>query len=180
MFELFSISISVMLILFGGFVLQILAAEFENTAFSLASFFITLTVLEIFGVPIWATILAHPISVFTMLLLYILIGVFYSALYSWPNYIDANASKIERGYKNWKNVYKTGNFEGYVSSADYPFIASDHKNKIISWMITWPFAATWELSHKPITKLWDTAYTLSGKLFNAVSHKRASRYKIDD
>jgi hypothetical protein len=160
------------LLLFVGF--GIFSSEIDSFSAGLVTFVVGLVGMDLlFGVPVWEQIVSNPLVVLLFLALYFVAGSAYAVLWRWRRFIYSNNDRIERSFYAWKktqaNTGNTTDFESFLESNDYPFIASNHQSQIAAWVMLWPFGLLWDLMHRPARWIYDICYHMLGALLNRVS-----------
>lgn len=182
---------------FGIFLLAFLAvgivvSEYDNFAMGTFTLIAGLSLLQwVFDVPVWAAIVSNPFIVILFAIVYIACGSFYTGFWRFPNFVSKNKLKIQLAYESWiKNSNPSASkeeytdklrseqkFEEFLDSPSYPMSASSNKNRLASWVLMWPFALLWELSHKPAIWLWEAIYYNLGEVFQQASKKAARKIR---
>lgn len=159
----------------------ILAAESENWVFTTITIISTFAALELFfKLPIWATILANPISILLFIFMYVALGAAYTAIWRWPEALRDSARRIEDSYALYAKNCKNPSKKEFMSSAAYfSFTASANKNRLANWVLAWPLSLLWELARKPAIWVWNTAYDILGNLFERIG-KRVTNNILKD
>lgn len=161
-----------------AFIIVILFNSVKDNALIAYCFIVLGGVLLEFGfkIPIIASIIANPILVVIGFITYIAIGILYAATFELPRYLYKNKDSIKQAHKNWVNTNKQ---QGIVSNQDEEFLnsyyndfsISKNKDKILSWIILWPYKVLWDISHKPFIFLWNKIYTITYKTFSEITNK---------
>lgn len=159
-------------LLFVGF--GIFSSEINSLAAGVTTFVVGLMSMDlIFGVPIWEQIVSNPLIVLLFLVLYVIAGSAYAVLCRWTRLIQSNSDRIDRKFYHWKqNQSRNGDpidFDSFLESTDYPYKASDHKEKIAAWIMLWPFGVLWDLMHRPARWIYHTLYQMLGSSLDRVS-----------
>jgi hypothetical protein len=177
MFELIALLGGFWFIVFIGLIVVtgIVASEIDNFALGTATFVIALIGAQVlFDIPVWAAIASNPLSLVLFITLFTLIGAAYTAIWRWPEFLRDNASTIKSAYNQYKNKHK-GNFDEFLQSDSYEFTAAKHKDRLATWIITWPFSLVWELSRKPIKYVYKIIYEALGGAFERIGISVARR-----
>lgn len=184
-----------MLFLLSFVVMGMVVSAYDNVMLASLTLIAGLAALQwIFGVPVWASIVANPLIIVLFAAAYIVIGSFYTGLWRFPNFVSSNKLSIRVNFEIWvKDVYRTDTkeqyianlksdekYEEYLDSTYYPMSASKNKTRLASWVLMWPFALTWELSHKPAIWIWDTVYSNLGEVFQQISKRTARNLRNKD
>ena len=182
---------------FGIFLLAFLAigiivSEYDNFAMGTITLIAGLSLLQwVFGVPVWAAIVSNPFIIVLFAIVYIVCGSFFTGFWKFPNFVNKNKLNIQLAFETWiKNTYPSSSkeeyvdklkseekFEQFLDSTSYPMSASSNKNRLASWVLMWPFALLWELSHKPAIWLWELVYYNLGEVFQHVSKNAARKIR---
>lgn len=177
------------LIFLAAFVIfGMVSSEYDDFFWGSLTLISGLSIMEWgFAVPIWASITANPLTFFIMAAVYIFVGASYAGFWKFRNFVLKNESKIKSEFIQWiksspsyerkddiTEILKSDEkFEQFLDSNYYPMAPSKHKNRLANWVLMWPFALLWELSHKPAIWLWDTIYSQLGTLFLEISKSTA-------
>lgn len=192
---LFGLSGGIMfgIFLLSFFVIGIIVSEYDNFAFGTLTLLTGLSVMQwVFGVPVWATFVSNPLIIMLALAAYVLIGSLYTGVWKFPNFVIKNKLNIQLSFENWikinfpssskeqyiNHLESEDNFEQFLDSPSYPMSALKNKNRLASWVLMWPFALLWELSHKPAIWLWDIIYSNLGEVFQNVSKQTARKNRV--
>lgn len=139
--------------------------EFERSGFATLSVIIGLGLLQTaFGFNIVGAILANPIADLLWVGFYILLGVCYSLVrwnaycYSWRYQYDRATSSYER--------------DSLWARRPEP---SNSKNRIMTWMMFWPWSAFWLFLSDFLTNIFEWIYTR----FATVYYRIAARHMAD-
>lgn len=167
----------------GGLLLFIVAgvvaAETDSALASGVTFILGLLVLNYgFNISVLSVLAANPLWIVGYIILYIGAGALYTALWRWPEYIRKNKEKILDIYSRWaakKGGAEDNSFEAFMDSSDYRFNASQHKERLGTWVGMWPFSLFWELLRKPASWIWNTAYKSLGTLFQRIGRNTARK-----
>ena len=164
------------------------ASEYDNFFWGTLTLVSGLAIMQwIFGVPIWATITANPFAILIFAAIYVLVGAIYAGFWRFRNYVLSHEGKIKSDFISWIKSSPNYNskddisslissdqkFEEFLDSSYYPMAPSKHKNRLANWVLMWPFALLWELSHKPAIWVWNTIYAQLGSLFLEISKNTA-------
>lgn len=176
MFELgFMAIIGIALFVVAG----IFAAEMDSALMSVATFVIGLLALNyVFEISVFATFIANPLWIVGAVVLYVAAGAAYTALWRWPEFIRKNKDHIMRDYADWaknRDDNKDNSFDAFLNSYQYKFNASEHKERLGTWVGMWPFSMTWELARKPAIWVWNTSYKSLGELFQRIGQRTARK-----
>jgi len=188
MFEMMLISAGgLWLGLFGLVVLSGMfwASHVDSFILGLGVIFISLVSAQfLFAIPVWATIVANPFILIMYIVFYGAIGSIYTALWRLPNYIKKNGDRIQYDYDSWKQTQdglnrkgatRDTSFEAFLNSKSYNYSVKNNKDRVASWVLLWPTSLMWELMHKPVVWLWDSAYFGLGKVFEKINHDQAKK-----
>jgi hypothetical protein len=173
-------------------VVGIIVSEYDNFAMGTITLITGLSLLQwVFGVPVWAAIVSNPFIIILFAIVYIVCGSFFTGFWKLPTFVNKNKLSIQLAFESWiKNTYPSSSkeeyvdklkseekFEQFLDSPSYPMSASRNKNRLASWVLMWPFALLWELSHKPAIWLWELVYYNLGEVFQQVSKKTARKIR---
>ena len=136
--------------------------EFERTGFAALTVLVGLALLHVFGgYDVIGTILNNPIEILLGITAYTLVGIGYSIL-RWSWFCSA-----------WRRDYDAAE-PGFSKSMLWNKIptAANSKNRIISWMMFWPWSAFWWFLSDFITELFEKIY----RSFSGVYERIATRH----
>ena len=141
------------------------------------------------GISIFSILLANPLLIIAVLAIYIGIGAAYTGLWRWPAHLRKQSAVIKNTFETWKMVRekqiagktKEEAFEMFLDSGDYAsWHPSYNKERLSTWVLMWPFAMGWELSHKPLIWIFETVYYTLGDMFVAIGKNTARKnVKLD-
>jgi len=178
--------------LFTFFIIGVIVSEYDSFFAGTLTFVVGLSALQwLFSVPIWSTIVTNPLIIVLFIAIYISVGAAYTNWWRWPNYIERQSDRIVNAYSNYMTIHNSNVsreeyhnlvtsekcYEDFLQSQSYPFPAHKNKDRLASWVLMWPFAATWELMHKPARWVWETVYNNLGKIFDATSKNTARKLR---
>jgi hypothetical protein len=151
----------------------IIAAESGSAIFStgvLISFFVILDI--VFDVMIWSAIVTNPLTIIALLLAYLTVGAAYTAVWQWPESLRESAEAIQNIYADWKKNNQTRTRQDFMRSYEYqPYTASRNSEKLVNWIIIWPFSLFWELARKPVKFLATNVYNTLSKTFTDIGQQ---------
>jgi uncharacterized membrane protein len=162
-------------------VVGIVAAESNNWSFTTATVISTFVALELFfGVAVWATIVANPLTILLFTFIYIAVGAAYTAIWRWPVALRDRANDIQSSYDSYLANNKDHTKYDFMNSYVYAkYTASANKASLANWVLAWPLSLLWELARKPAIWVWNTTYDVLGNLFERVG-KRVSANILKD
>ena len=162
-------------------VVGIVAAESNNWSFTTATVISTFVALELFfGVAVWATIVANPLTILLFTFIYIAVGAAYTAIWRWPVALRDRANDIQSSYDSYLANNKDHTKDDFMNSYVYAkYTASANKASLANWVLAWPLSLLWELARKPAIWVWNTTYDVLGNLFERVG-KRVSANILKD
>lgn len=180
MMELIALTGGFWFLAFMGFIfiVGVISSEIDNFSLGTGTFVVALIGAQVFfDIPVWSTIYHNPISLVLFLAVFIAIGAIYTALWRWPEFLRDNAKQINADYKYCSESNKTSSvtFDEYLNSTYYKFTASKHKDRLATWIITWPFSLVWELARKPIKYTYTLVYDSLGTAFERIGAHVARR-----
>ena len=164
------------------FVIFILVAGVVST--ELDSFFgggLTLILLAggsqfLFGVPVWASIVANPFLVVAGLVAYATAGIVYGVYFRYADFLRKEADNIKRDWNRYQKQYPNDTRENFRDSEFYrDYAPYRNKDRIVAWVMLWPWGVFWDLCHKPFRWIYNNMYTFTGKLLDRVSAKISDR-----
>lgn len=165
-------------------ILLLVSVEYEHPGWATLSLIGTFALLATFGdFSIIGTIRTQPMLSLLALAGYFIAGTIWSLIKWWffvSNKADAyrqlKASLYHR--KGWPETYLMSkedkeNFHGREYSHEYALSlrpkASDNKQRIMSWLIYWPWSSVWTLINDPVKKLFKLIYKKIQKVFENIS-----------
>lgn len=175
---------------FGGFWTALLflavvvggcvASEYENFFLGAITLLLILVALSWFGgIPVWAAFSANPLLAILALVVYGAVGAAYTGFWRFPNYLRKHEYAIMETYRRWRTDNKIEEsdaaFDQYLMSDSYRYKAKDNKSRLGNWVLMWPFALAWELSHKPFIAVYNYIYYSMGDLFDEIGRRTARR-----
>jgi len=179
MFEFFALLGGFWFFLFvlAIFACGILSAETDNM-FGGA---ITLVLLAIgadvlFGYPVFSLILANPLLLIVGVVAYIAVGLAYAVMYRYADFLKRRAGDIKMKWGDFQISYKkehgkdaTPTRDQFRNSSTYTeFTPKYNADRIAAWVMMWPWAVFWDLSHKPLRFMYNNMYTFAGKALDRV------------
>lgn len=171
------------LLALGGLALFVVAgivsAEMDSALMATATFLIGLITLNYgFGISVFAVMAANPLWILGAIVLYVGIGALYTAVWRWPEYIRKNKAAIMKEYARWardRRDDQDNSFDAFLDSDSYDYNASQHKERLGTWVGMWPFSLFWELLRKPAIWVWKTSYRSLGELFQRIGRSTARK-----
>lgn len=165
-------------------------ATFGSMFWSLVVLITGSVVFEVLlGLSVWALIAANPLMGIAIVAIYIGIGAAYTGLWRWPAYLRKYSEHVKAAFNQWCDQHKKqlGDktkeqaFEDFLDSSAYRiWHPSNNKERLSTWVLMWPFAMGWELSHKPLIWVFDTVYATLGEMFVAIGKQTARKnIKLD-
>ena len=141
------------------------------------------------GISVLSILIANPLLVIAALAIYIGIGAAYTGLWRWPSHLRKQSGLIKSVFENWRtdnqkkltDKTKEEAFELFLDSDRYgSWHPSRNKERLSTWVLMWPFAMGWELSHKPLIWIFETVYYTLGDMFVAIGKNTARKnVKLD-
>lgn len=157
----------------------VFAAEMDSAIMAGATFIIGLITLEYgFGFGLWPMIVGNPLWIIGFVILYVAAGALYTALWRWPEYIRKNESDIMDNFTRWANGRKdtqNNSFDAFLDSEKYYYNASQHKERLGTWVGMWPFSFFWEVLRKPAIWIWKISYASLSSLFESIGRRTARK-----
>lgn len=173
----------------GGFgLLGILAVEI-GSLLAVGAIVLSFVVLLkwFFEISAVAVVIANPMLIVPIIVGYIIMGSMYAGFWRWPDYLRSKADDIQGRFVDYCKSHnldrKESAFVEFSESTYYKgkYGVGVNKEMLSVWVLMWPFALLWELSHRPITWIWNTVYNMLGNMFTRVGVKTARRnIKFDD
>lgn len=163
-------------------VFGIVSSEIDSWILATFTLLFGLIGLEyLFNMPVWETIRDNPFLIVIYVVLYIFIGIFYSYVWKFPEYIKEHTTAIQREYDNFKkHAGEKGSFANYLNSDYYEFSAKDKISEITTWTLSWPFSLLWELSRKPAKWVFSEVWKVVSKKFEIRARNIANKLNIKD
>lgn len=159
----------------GAGILAVAAAEIGSLlAVGILALSFAATLKYLFGISLVAIVVANPLMIVPILAGYILVGAAYTGFWRWPDYLRSKADSIQDMFESFCTRNKIARdedaFNRMVQTNDYKskFGPTRHKEMLSVWILMWPFALAWELSHRPIVWLWDTVYNGLGRALSSI------------
>jgi len=164
-----------------------------------ATFLLAATALVaefVFGIAVFATVIANPLTIVLVVLGYLVAGVLWAYPKWWffvrnirDDYLDSVRSFLRgKGYEEWESakaipddylaIWWDGH--GVEWGRKFPVKARDHKRKIITWMAWWPVSMVWTLINDPIRKLYRYTYEVLRGTFDRVGASAMGDVEIQD
>jgi hypothetical protein len=130
----------------------------------------------LFGIPVYQTILANPLLLVVGVVAYIGIGLAYAVMYRYADYLRRHASQIKRKWEEFQLSHQkthgkdtTPTRSDFRNSYSYQEYAPKYNaDRIAAWVMMWPWAVFWDLSHKPLRFMYNNMYSLAGKALDRV------------
>jgi hypothetical protein len=167
--------------LLAALAVGIFASESDSFIFTTATILSTFIALDLFfSVPVWATIVANPITIILFAFAYVAVGSAYTAIWRWPEFLRERREQIQSSYDSYISRHQDHTKDDFMASYDYrDFTASSNKSSLANWVMAWPLSLTWELARKPAIWVWETAYEVLGNLFTRVGRRVTSNILKD-
>ena len=154
----------------------IVASELDNFSLGTGTFIVALIGAQVlFDMPVWSVISGNPLSLVIFLIAFTAVGAIYTALWRWPEFLRDNSNSILSDYEYSQKSKKAITFDEYLHTDYYKFKASKHKDRLATWVITWPFSLVWELARKPIKYVYNLVYDTLGTTFEHIGTRVARR-----
>lgn len=141
------------------------------------------------GIAILPILIANPLLIVAVVGGYIAIGAAYTGMWRWPSYLRRHSGYIKSEFTRWseareKQLAGKTKAEAFEIFLDSDFYATWHpsrnKERLSTWVLMWPFAMGWELSHKPLIWIFETVYYTLGDMFVAIGKNTARKnIKLD-
>lgn len=154
----------------------ILASRTESMIMGLGMLFLGAVIAEyLVGIAVVSYILANPLSIAIIALVYAAIGAVYTGLWRWPLFIKSHHYDIEDKFKSWHRNHE-GTFDDYLDSYEYSkYTARNNKDRLASYVLMWPFHFTWEIIHKPFVWIYNFVYIFLGSTFDKIGKHYAKK-----
>lgn len=141
------------------------------------------------GISILSVLVANPLLVIAVLAIYVGIGAAYTGLWRWPAHLRKHSGVIKLAFDQWRSSRekhladktKEEAFELFLDSVNYEsWHPRRNKERLSTWVLMWPFAMGWELSHKPLIWIFETIYYTLGDMFVSIGKNTARKnIKLD-
>lgn len=159
----------VMAVLVGGVIVSEMDSFFAGTI----TFILTLSGFQLFGYPIFASILGNPIFLLIFLAIYVAAGSAYAVFYRYPRFLKKSDDDIKERYRNYLRSERLEDndeaFEAFMDSAEYAkYRPGRNKDAIANWVLMWPWSLFWDLLHRPIIWVYNNAYIGIGQALDRV------------
>ena len=130
----------------------------------------------LFGIPVFGAILANPLLLIVGVVAYIGIGLAYAVMYRYADYLRRHAYQIKMKWSEFQLSHQkthgkdtTPTRSDFRNSYSYQEYAPKYNaDRIAAWVMMWPWAVFWDLSHKPLRFVYNNMYTLAGKALDRV------------
>jgi len=157
----------------------VISAKIDSALAAALAFLIAIVTIEwALGISVLAIVYTNTLWFFVILVLYIAAGVIYTVFWRWPKYIRDRKDIIMKDYARWAALLarnENNSFDAFLDSDDYKFNAWQHKERLVSWVSMWPFSLGCELSHKPLSWIWNIAHGRIGNIFQRTSRRTARK-----
>lgn len=135
----------------------------ENAAFGWATLMLIIcglagTGLGVINIVPW--ILHNPISVLWLFIGYLVVGTGYSVI-KWTLYVYNKVAEFKE---------YGGNATSSIWTRYKPYV-SENKERILGWMVFWPFSAAWTLINDPIRKSFNFIYNHISNFLQSISDR---------
>lgn len=179
---------------FGFFIVMMLvvavgvvSAEFDSVLGVIVTFVVLAGTMVFMGYwPSVSTLWENLLMIAAGIFAYIGIGLVYGVLYRYAGWLKSRKDSIQVDYNRFVAEYKKKNNGDYPSNDEFrdsfhyeTFTPLYNADKIATWVSLWPWAVFWDLCHKPIRFVYNTAYDIAVKALASVS-RRISDKIIDD
>lgn len=141
------------------------------------------------GISILSVLIANPLLIVAVIGAYIAVGAAYTGLWRWPAHLRKHSGVIQSVFNQFVDSHakqlagktKAEQFEIFLDSDRYSsWHPRSNKERLSTWVVMWPFAMGWELSHKPLIWVFETVYYTLGDMFVAVGKNTARKnIKLD-
>lgn len=179
---------------FGFFVVMmfiiavgVISAESDSVVGAVVTFvFLAGTMVFMGHWPSASTLWENLLMIAAGMIAYIGIGLVYGVLYRYAGWLKTEKVYVQVEYKRFVSEYTKKNNGDYPSNDEFrdsshyePFTPLYNADRIAIWVVLWPWAVFWDLCHKPIRFVYNTAYDIAAKALASVS-RRISDKIIDD
>jgi hypothetical protein len=131
-----------------------------------------------FGWSLLELVIMNPALTVSLSFFYILTGIAWS-LVKWGHFVGKIKDKYIAARKDWKtgeSLYKDYDLAGfkfyfkrYWENQSIPPLASENKNRILTWMIYWPFSFLWTIIDEPFKKAFELLFNSIKRLYQWIS-----------
>jgi hypothetical protein len=127
----------------------------------------------LFGIPVLQTVLADPLLILLVLLLYTMVGIAYAVGFRYPRWLKDRATSIIMEYDRYvafaKHQGLSTDKEAFRQSNYYSEYRPGHNTDVITaWIVLWPWAVFWDLCHRPFRWVYNNLYTVVGDMLNKI------------
>ena len=152
----------------SGFITASTESDEDNFPASIW-FIASLALLYFFGnsaffKSIGAFILTYPGKTLAIFLGYVFIGTVWSII-KWFFYLNRVKETWYENRRKYPSTYSNSKF----SIDDYK--ATEHKERIIHWMLYWPFSGIWTLINDPVRHAFQWVLVNCGGIFDSIAAK---------
>lgn len=155
--------------------IEVACAETENAWLGLGGVLIFVGILHyFFGLHMLHSLTENVLVSFLVLVGYFIAGGAYTVIWRYPDFLRKKKDKIIRDYHTFLNAGELENtsesFDKFTTSSFYDkYAPKENLNSITTWVTLWPFAAGWELSHRPVIWLYKKIYKTIGELLERIT-----------
>ena len=179
---------------FGFFIVMVLvivagviSAEFDSIIGAVATFVFLAGVAVFMGYwPSMTTIAENLLMIFAGLVAYIVVGLVYGVWYRYAGWLKSRKGSIQNEYERFVVQYTKKNNGEYPSNDEFRdssyysrYTPLYNADKIATWVALWPWAGFWDLCHKPIRFVYNTAYDIAAKALVSVSRRISDKIISD-
>ena len=153
------------LLLITSFILISLAVEYDHGIKAFLVMFVTLLIFHFANDSlIFKWIAENPGHLIAYLLGYLVIGTFWTYIKWYLFVLKRKEEEIERQNSGYSNINHAPNVQVY-------------KNKIIRWMVYWPFSAIITTLNDPLKRLFEVIFSWISSSLQSISDKMWSSIK---
>lgn len=161
-------------------VVGIVSAEFDSIFGGIITLlFFSIGAQIIFDYPILSTVLANPLWIFIGVVGYTVVGMLYAVYIKYVRFLKKYESEIVAEWKVYKDLNPERTHDDFLGSSAYrPYTPKRNIDKITAWVVLWPWAVIWDLSHRPFIFIYDNVYSITGRMLDAAG-KRVTKKMLE-
>ena len=179
MFEMLALTGGFWFFLFVMFILVVGVVSTEIDSFfggAITLIFLAAGSQFLFGYPVWASIVANPLLVVVGVVAYVAVGIVYGVYFRYADFLRKRADNIKQSWDSFKKKNANATHDDFRNAYEYKdYTPSANSDKIIAWVMLWPWGVFWDLCHKPIRWVYNNMYSFTGQLLDRVGAKISDR-----
>lgn len=172
------LNLFVICVIFGG----ILASNFDTVVAGFLFIVFTIIGLHAFDYPVVSHVDIGLGGAILMGFVYLMIGSAYGVLYRYPRFLNSRRDSINSAYKTFLSQDKVDLTSHdtvqaqFISSYYYRTFTPKHNaDRISNWVLMWPWALFWDLTHRPFIWLYKGVYKILESILNNISEAVVGR-----